>query len=65
MHSFSAGVEKWRVGVEGWVGVKRLHLGADRLRLLNRQPPGDALSHTVLDHLAAETADHPVRNWLV
>ncbi len=27
-------------------------------------PPGDALAHTVLDHLAGEPARHPVRVWL-
>lgn len=34
------------------------------LRVVDRQPPGDALAHTTLDHLVGERDQHPVRVWL-
>jgi sirohydrochlorin ferrochelatase len=44
---------------------ERITVEGDRLRVLNRRPPADALAHTILDHLLAEGTDHPVRTWLV
>lgn len=45
--------------------AERITIEGDRLRVVNRQPPADGLSHTILDHLLAESAAHPVRSWLV
>ncbi|MGH3679402.1 MAG: GOLPH3/VPS74 family protein, partial [Natronosporangium sp.] len=45
---------------------ERITIEGDRLRVVDRHPPADALSHTILDHLLAEGASaHPVRTWLV
>lgn len=43
----------------------RIVIEGDRLRVLSRQPPADALTHTTLDRLVAEATPHPVRTWLV
>lgn len=43
----------------------RITVEGDRLRVRNQRPPADALTHTILDHLVAETTEHPVRMWLV
>jgi hypothetical protein len=43
----------------------RITVVGNRLRVLNSRPPADALTHTILDHVVAETEDHPVRTWLV
>jgi hypothetical protein len=34
------------------------------VHLVNRTPPPDALTHTVLDQIDAEVRQHPVRTWL-
>jgi len=45
---------------------ERITVEGDRIQLINRHPPADALAHTILDHLLAEGAStHPVRTWLV
>ena len=43
----------------------RITIEGDRLRVLSLRPPADALTHTTLDRLVAETTPHPVRTWLV
>lgn len=43
----------------------RITVAADRVQVVDRRPPVDALAHTILDHLAAEPEAHPARTWLV
>lgn len=45
--------------------AERITIAGDRLQVLNRRPPADALSHTILDHLLAEDTGHALRTWLV
>lgn len=44
------------------VGRITTHQGA--VVVIKREPPSDALAHTVLDHLIAERQPHPPRTWL-
>lgn len=45
---------------------ERITVDGERVRVLDRRPPADALAHTILDHLLAEGASaHPVRTWLI
>lgn len=45
--------------------AERITVEGDHVRVVNRHPPADALTHTILDHLLAERAEHPARSWLV
>jgi hypothetical protein len=42
----------------------RIDLRAGLITILDRQPPADALAHTVLDQLASERQQHATHNWL-
>lgn len=43
----------------------RITVEGDRLRVVDRRRPADAVAHTVLDQLVTEVAVHGVRSWLV
>jgi hypothetical protein len=45
--------------------AERITVEGDLVRVIDRRPPADALTHTILDSLLAETATHPVRTWLI
>lgn len=42
----------------------RLTVRSDTVRVVSAQPPPDALSHTVLDHVASEQQPHGLTTWL-
>lgn len=44
--------------------LQKVTMRAGRFRILNEEPPRDALAHTVLDHLRAEPAITSTRDWL-
>lgn len=44
---------------------ERIGVAGDRVQVIERRPPMDALAHTILDHLVAEPGSHSVRTWLV
>jgi hypothetical protein len=45
---------------------ERVVVKGDQVQVVpHRQPPRDALTHTILDHLLAEPASLPVRTWLL
>jgi len=43
---------------------RRVTVRGGQIRIVDERPPGDALAHTVLDHLRAEPEITSVRDWL-
>jgi Golgi phosphoprotein 3 GPP34 len=44
--------------------AERITVDADRVRILSRRSPTDAVAYGTLQYLVKETVDHPVRMWL-
>lgn len=44
---------------------ERITIEGELLHVVNHRPPADGLAHTILDHLVAESAQYPMRTWLV
>jgi hypothetical protein len=44
--------------------LNRIRVAGGELRVVSREPPGDALAHTVLDLLLAQPQHREVRTWL-
>ncbi|GAA1744316.1 GOLPH3/VPS74 family protein [Luedemannella helvata] len=42
----------------------KIDLRAGMITIIDRQPPVDALAHTILDQLASERQQHATHNWL-
>jgi Golgi phosphoprotein 3 (GPP34) len=43
---------------------RRITVRGGQIRIVDERPPGDALAHTILDHLRAEPEITSVRDWM-